>query len=217
MQAVLHSREGNRQHHTLKRSKDLWTRGPSRESELPYDERNHIHFKWVRTQPAAEVPYKDLPGTAIYQEVSAEEAASIRAADKKAQDDLRLTREAQRVMEAKAQIDAIVAAHKQKHGYGKDVEDKMMELGPKNKPYSYEKPEAYLDRLLMYANRELQNSKTWNNWTAQSVISDGANAAQYGYTTITTRTVQPVQPEKAKVKEVPIPEPVEPKRRWMRK
>ena len=247
MQAVLHSREGNRQHHTacdnpppltLRRHKDLWTRGLG-ESELPYNEKDQIHFKWVRTQVDGSTwsGTNNLPGIAIYQEVSAEEAAAIRAADKKTQDDLRLTREAIRVAteakkmaDAKAAIDAIVAAHKLKNGYGTDVEEKMVELGPKNKPYSYEKPENYLDRLLMYAKRELENKKTWNvgpvpgwnEWAnSGTIISDGANQPQVGYPSYGYATIalprEKVQQEKAKVKEVPIPEPVEPKRRWMRK
>jgi hypothetical protein len=229
MQAVLHSREGNRQHHTacdnpppltLRRHKDLWTRGLG-ESELPYNEKDQIHFKWVRTQVGE--PYdRDSNSIAIYQEISAEEAEEIRKKSYADREAIRVAIEAKKMADAKAAIDAIVAAHKLKNGYGADVEEKMVELGPKNKPYSYEKPENYLDRLLMYAKRELENKKTWNEWAnSGTIISDGANQPQVGYPSYGYATIalprEKVQQEKAKVKEVPIPEPVEPKRRWMRK
>jgi hypothetical protein len=231
MRAVLHSLDGTSQQHTacdspppplLKRHQDFWkygTRGAGQELELPYDQSKVIYFKWVRTQIDVDHmgrPTKD--DIAIYQEIDPAvvqetiknvEAEKVKVAAQLAE--LKGQRDAQ---ERTTKIEKAVNEHREWRKYDTAFEAKMAEKGKTTKPWEWESPINYLERLYQLAKKDQDEivAAQANAW-ARGYVDEWTVGYPYPHVNV----VDKGHPVTAKPGPVAIPEPVEPKRRFMRR
>lgn len=246
MRAVLHSLDGTSQQHTacdspppplLKRHQDFWkygTRGAGQELELPYDQSKVIYFKWVRTQIDVDhMGFQTKDDIAIYQEVDPvvvqETIKNIDIEKAKVAAQLAELKKQRDAQERERKLQQAVNDHRLWRQYDPAFEGRMAEKGKVTKAWDWESPMQYLERLYQMVKKDQDEIIAV---AAQAIKAQVATVEPYigvssylSYQGIldgigpgaAANRFDKGTPSPTKAAPVAVPEPVEPKRRFMRK